>query len=606
MIPNLDQYGNQTTNVRWIKTPADTELAECDSLTVNFASRKYPVWKCIEAYCRITDKGGYPIPFRLNRAQIATYKLWDAQYRELGYVRCNEGKGRQMGSSTFIHAFGWTWMVTHPGFHIGILADTEEKGKGLLQKYKFFYANAPKALRDELKKCESVNSATCLAFDFGNGIISSVEVIVANENAGASKTFQMLHCSEVALWDSIGPTLTALERTVGAVKDTFIFRETTARGPNEWKGYYEAGKNRKGRFRSIFLAWWLHEDYVAKYDGHVLNEYERMLRDMGVDLDHIQWWYQEYHDCKEDLFYMKQEFPSTEAEMWQSTSVNIFNSMFTEIRKGETEGVWVKKGNFEYTDPTYETSEVGSAISLQDPSWIPDEMGAVTVFEEPKAGHPYAMACDPAKGGEDFYAVVVVDCSNDKQVATFHKRKVDADVVAFQCYCLWLYFKQGGLQGNMDNRVYVTCERNSTTYWMHMMDRLGAGPISVDRQDDENAGYVNHLGWRTTESNRQNMIDSFKVVFRETEGRIVTDYETLCEMESFQYKKSGINQKEKPQAIGGAHDDLVMAYCGYFHCKNRGDFECNVKSPMAAGQKKAFNPFASGISRESNGHFQEW
>ena len=593
-------------SVRWIKTPADTLLADCKELCFDFASRKFPVWQFIECYCRITDKAGYPIAFKMNNAQIETYRLWEEQYSTLGYVRCNEGKGRQMGSSTLIHAFGWTWMVTHPGFRIGILADTEEKGKGLLQKYKFFYANCPSALKDELKKCESINSSTCLAFDFGNGIVSSVEVIVANENAGASKTFQMLHCSEVALWENIGPTLTALERTVGPVKNTFIFRETTARGPNEWKQYYEAGKNRKGRFRSIFLAWWLHEDYVAPYDGHVLNEYERSLRKMGVDLNHIQWWYQEYHDCHEDLFYMKQEFPSTEAEMWQSTSVNIFNVDLISARKEATDGVWAWKGNFEFDTPKYEGNEVGSAIYLENPSIIPDEIGAVTVFEEPIEGHPYALACDPAKGGEDYYAVIVVDCSNDKQVASYHKKKVDADQAAFQSYCLWLYYRKGGLQGDMENRVYVTGERNSTTYWLHMMGRLGAGPVSVDRQDDENGSYMNHLGWRTTQTNRQNMIDSFKVGFRESEGRIVTDYETLCEMESFQYKKSGINQTEKAQAIGNAHDDLVMAYCGYFHCKARGDFECDVKRPKSMVNNHRFNPFSTGSKAERKDHFQEW
>lgn len=623
MIPNLDERGVQSAVEPWLRTRADDELADCDALTFTYDGEPYEVWRFIEAFLKISDKDGNVIPFALNGAQRKTYRLWDEQYREKGFIRCNEGKGRQMGSSTFIHAFGAVKLFTRPGFRIGILADTEVKGKGLLQKYKFFYENLPEPFRSKLRAMECANSSDRLAFDWGHGVISEVVVIVATENAGASFTFQMLHCSEVALWESIGPTLTALERTVANVRDTFIFRETTARGPNEWKEYYEAGKKGKGRFRSIFLPWYLHEGYRSKYDGHVLNSYERKLAAMGVSLDQIQWWYEEYHDCHGDLGYMMQEFPSTEDEMWHTTSVAIFDAEITARRKAETEGKWLLRGNFEHGQPTYERSEVDSPIRVSDISFVPDPIGAVTIFEEPIEGHPYALVDDPANGGADFHAAHVVDCSNDRQVATYHMDKADPDEVAFQCYCLWLRYRTVGgkaaateeeedvmrivREGRVEpNRVYVSGERNLSTYWLHMMARLGAGPISRDRQDNESSAAIDQLGWRTTPSNRQNMIDSFKIAFRESDGKIVNDYETLCEMESFQYRKSGISQTEKAQAIGGAHDDLVMAYCGYFHCKNRGDFECDVRPRREVRvEPYSYDPFRDG-RRKENGHFQEW
>ena len=607
MIPNLDSRGKQSVTNPWIKTLADTELADCRNLSIHAFNQDYPVWKFIEMYCRIMDKNGRRIAFRMNAAQIKTYQLWDKQIGEIGYIRCNEGKGRQMGSSTLIAALLWTMLITHPGYKVGILADTEEKGIGLLQKYRFFYLNMPEEYRAELQAICATDNSHMLSFDFGDGIVSSVQVIVAGKNAGASYTFQALHDSEVALWEEIDATLMALEQTVGDVPGTIIVRETTARGPNDWKEHFEQGKNNRSEFRSIFLAWFLMKSYRKKYDGHELNEYERFLRDeVGLDLDQIQWWKEKFNRVHCDLAYMKQEYPSTEAEMWQSTSICIFDAEMVARRKAETENNWLFRGNFEYEKPTYDGEEVGSAIRLGNQHLILDPIGAVTIYEAPLKGHPYALVNDPANGGEDYNATLVFDCSNDHLVAVYHQRRVDADISAFQSYCLYMYYQTGSLEGTGDyeNRVYVSGERNTTTYFLRTMQRLGAYVVR-DRSENETSSMLDHLGWRTTPSNRQNMIDTFKICFHASNGMIVPDYETLCEMENFQYRKSGVQQREKAQALGHGHDDLVMAACGYFHCKERGDFECNVLYEQTQKGTVPFDPFRKNEPQRSN-HFMNW
>ena len=608
MIPLLDNFGKQKTQngrLLWQKTEADEELKDCNGLCIDFMGKRYPLWKYVEMFCPIMDKHASRVPLQMNSAQRKLYRFMDEQFKKTGKVRTNIGKGRQMGSSTLVAALYWTWLITHPGFKVGILADTEAKGKGLLEKYRFFYLNSPEPLRSELKKACQVDNAECLSFDFGSGIVSSVMVIVANKNAGASYTFQALHCSEVALWEEISATLAALEQTVGNIDGTFIIRETTARGPNKWKRYYELGKTNKGLFRSIFLPWYLDTTYQAQYDGHPLTKYERGLQTIGLNVHQIQYWSQLYAGCGQDMVYMKHEYPSTEAEMWEGSGATYFDANIVARRKQEREFKYLHLGNFEYDEPRTDGT-VDGRIWVDNPRFLWNEFGSVSIFEEPIEGHPYALACDPSEGGEDYTACHVIDCSNDRQVAVFHKTKVDHYDASYQCHCLATYFKNGSLDGkkNYDNRIYVTGERNSSRLWLRTMKRLG-WEVRIDRSEDETGTYRNELGWRTTTSNRKAMIDEFANAFRMSLGTIVMDYETLCEMESFQWKfKNEEDHKGKAQAVGGAHDDLVMAYAGYFMCK--GDFDCSIeRKKTKTDEVFRFDPMSADKKKKSD-RFQEW
>lgn len=613
MIPFLDERGQQKRNpdgsLRWVKTKADTELAECKNLVVRFLGMEYPVWKFIEMYCPIQTKSGKKMPFALNDAQIATYKLWDKQIGELGYIRCNEGKGRQMGSSTLICALYWTLLITNPGYMVAILADTEEKGKGLLRKYKFFYYNAPKALKDELAKHCVADSSTNLEFDFGGGIISGIRVIVANENAGASYTFQAIHASEVALWENISATLMALEQTVADEPYTCIIRETTARGPNEWKKYYESGRNNRSEFRSIFLAWYLIKSYRKPYDGHDLNEYERFLHDKAkLDLDQVQWWFQKFQKSGEDLAYMKQEYPSTESEMWESTAISKYDAEIVARRKQETEGKWLLRGHFECkaVEAIGEEDAMTAPLSIVEPHFVKDDFGPTKIFVEPLVGHPYVMVCDPSEQGDDYYAVHVFDNSDGVEVATYHKSKVDSDEAVKQMAMLLYYYGCAELhkdktydEEELVNRVYFASERQGGGVTINRQMKRFGFTVRLDKSEDESGKWLQKLGWRTTPSNRGAMIDESSIAFRLSQGRNINDYDTLCEMETFVYLGS------KWQASPGNHDDLVMAYAGYHFVK--GDFESNVVTPIQKDAPIPWNPCASMKNRKAeSSHFIEW
>ena len=70
------------------------------------------------------------------------------------------------------------------------------------------------------------------------------------------------------------------------------------------------------------------------------------------------------------------------------------------------------------------------------------------------------------------------------------------------------------------------------------------------------------LGHKITPANRDYLIDTFVEIFT-SNPRIINDYDTICELETFQnvakYDKNGKVSGIKREAAGNNHDDLVMS-----------------------------------------------
>ena len=134
----------------------------------------------------------------------------------------------------------------------------------------------------------------------------------------------------------------------------------------------------------------------------------------------------------------------------------------------------------------------------------------------------------------------------------------------------------------------ITGETNTTSYLLELCRKMGFKKIYQDQDvEDLSNRYMNKLGYKTKQNNRQYMIDLFKIAFRE-DPSIINDYETICEMESFQVVKNS-KGKEKAEATGGEHDDLVMAMCGFYLCRGA---HTSVPTQHAEQFKKhTFDPF---------------
>lgn len=597
MIPALDQMGNpilKDDGTPLMKaTKADMELRDYDrELGFWFrdpktqSQRWYPLWRYMEAHERIATKrkdgAGGVSPFELNSSQIALYKAMCEMRREGKPIRINDGKSRQMGGSTFVAGVFFPLTAFVPGRKCGIVADVASHASGLFEKYTLLYETTPDYLKKNLRK--RAKNAYELTFDYGRGVSSSIKVLVQGEGAGRSNTFDYLHESEIAFWGDIAGTCLALENTVGDTDmNSIIFRETTANGANEWKRMYDMGMQGRGMFKSVFMPWFLEDTYRMRYDGHTLTDREKeLIEKHHLGLDQIQWWHSKWETAGQDDSKMAQEYPSDPTEMFVASGSGVFNSRIVSERKGELlDKRPLRRGYYLYSKSV---SRDGGRIELSGIRWMEDPNGPVSIYKEPDPTHPYIMVNDPAMGGEDYWATQLIDNSDCSQCATFHKRGCDADEATFQSYCLWKEFH------DESGRVMVAGETNTTAYFVNTMKRLGVKDVYVDRDTEAISGrMIAQYGYKTKQSNRQRMIDDLVIAFRESGGRIVSDFDTICEMESFSYVKSGRLGKEKAMADGGAHDDLVMAYAGFFLVRN--SYSASIRESQALRKRDVgFDP----------------
>jgi hypothetical protein len=564
MIPVLSNTRQPIPN-RFQKTLADTLLPEYDKdLAIVIADENgkdmvIPVWRFIEMFLRIKDRKGRYSTFAINEAQCEFYKAICLQRREKKPMRADVLKARQLGFSTFIAAIIFVRTILVPNQTACIIADTAEHATNLFKKYKFYYSNLPDFFKQRLPLVAS--NAKELTVDYGSGQTSTVRVLVQGENAGRSDTCQYLHLSEVAFWQNIEETTTSILQTVDDTNlDSLIVYETTANGVNYYKEVWDMDVSGETGYIPFFSPWYLDQNYRREYWGFELEEREKkMMADHNLDLEQIAWYRSQLMKMRGNLKKLGQEFPTAPTDAFITSGNSVFNmdllmEQKEKIIKRENKGV-LKRGSYIYRK---EHSRDGNRIDLTEIRFSENETGRLKIYEEPIAGHHYIVCNDPAMGGEDDFATVVIDNYDCRQVAVFDSNMCDADEAAYQMYCLGVEY----------NNALITGETNTTSYLLKLVSKCGYRNIYQD-QDAEliNGRYQDKYGYKTKTTNRQLMIDMLAEAFRDN-PEIIRDYKTLCQMERFQVVRNSITGKEKIEATGKSHDDLVMAMCGVFLCRH--------------------------------------
>lgn len=549
--------------------PSDALSKYDEVLTIPTAIGEVPLYKLIEKYFLIEDKDGNTVETVLNEPQCQMYAEMCEQRLAGEPVRLDVLKARQLGASTFIHQIIFSYTIFVPGQKAAVVADIAEHAANLFDKYNFTYDHLP----EELKPRKIKSNARELVVAYGDKKTarkSSIRIMVQGERAGRSGTYQYLHLSECAFWDNLHDTLVSLLQTVSNTnKNSMVFLETTANGINEYKRRWDLdwGGGGKSRYRALFFGWFSGSDYAVKDED--LRPYPKphWLEELQVkeklSENQCQWYYEKFIEFDEDLDKLKQEFPSNPVEAFITSGNSVFNSELVQKRKLEIiENVKYKQGYFTYKA---KYSEDGERITVLDIEFVESKIGSIKIFKNPEPGHPYIANNDPANGGEDYFAIQVFDNYTGKQVARYRKNKVDADDCAFQMYCLLRYYN-GALSESYSEDMDDTLangETNTTSYILETVRKCGYRNIYQDQDvQDLSNRYINKLGYMTKTNNRQYMIDLFKIAFRKN-PEIISDYETICEMENFEIVKHA-GGKEKSEAANGSHDDLVMACCGVF------------------------------------------
>lgn len=535
------------------KRPSDALAPYDNVITVHTAVGEVPVYKLIEKFLYIEDRDGNKVRFILNQDQVDLYKEMCEQRLRGEPIRIDILKARQKGFSTFIAGVIFVSVVFKAGQKAAIVADIAEHATNLFQKYNFFYDNLPPELQFEKVR----SNAKELVVKYPNGQTSSIRIMVQGESAGRSGTYQFLHLSECAFWQNLEGTLTSLLQTVNNNNlFSMVFIETTANGMNDYKVRWDNDFSGKSRYLAKFYPWFTTKEYrVATLRLAVFPDWlNEMCDKYHLDKYQAEWYYEKFQEFNGDFDKLKQEFPSNPVEAFITSGNYVFNAQLVAKRKLEI----IANKNFKQGIFSYKltVSQDGKRYDMRDIEFVESRHGFIKIYQEPIAGHPYIVVNDPAMGGEDYYATHVFDNYTCKQVAVYHRNKCDADDAAYAMYCL----------AQLYNNAMITGETNTTSYLLEVCARLGHKFIYQDQDvEDLSNRYMNKFGYKTKQNNRSYMIDLFRQEFRDN-PEIINDYDTICEMETFQVVKTATG-KEKQQAVGGSHDDLVMSACGFFLCR---------------------------------------
>ena len=246
---------------------------------------------------------------------------------------------------------------------------------------------------------------------------------------------------------------------------------------------------------------------------------------------------------------------------WGVTGKTVFNAKAVAERLTIVQTQrWVKRGFFEYT-LDYD------GIHISDIRWVEDPDGPLKIYKEPGPGKPYVIGGDTAGDGSDFFLGQVLDNITGEQVAVL-RHQYDEDTYARQMYCL----------GRFYNDALLAPETNYSTYPVKLLNLMGYKNLYVREVEDDYEGKLRHaFGFRTDRLTRPVIISELIRIVRDN-MHLINDEDTLLEMLTFVR-----NDKLRPEAEEGAHDDCILALAIAFYVRPQQSMA--VKDPDSGRRK---------------------
>lgn len=215
---------------------------------------------------------------------------------------------------------------------------------------------------------------------------------------------------------------------------------------------------------------------------------------------------------------------------WGVYGKTVFDAAKIQMRLDEIKGITCKRGMFIY----YDDKEM----------FVEADDGFIKMYREPVKGVPYVIGADTAGDGSDFFAAHVIDNTTGEQVSVLHKDNMDETLFAEQLERLGRYY----------NNALVGIESNFSTYPIKKLEEWEYPKQYVRETEDVYTHKPKQsFGFKTTSLTRPLLISTLVDVVREN-IELINDESTLLEMLTFVR-----NEKGRPEAQQGAHDDLVMS-----------------------------------------------
>ena len=535
--------------------------------------------KYIEAFLKIKNKEAQIIPFKLNYPQQRLYDVIKEQKQKKKPVRIIILKARQMGFSTLTEAILFKETATKFNMSAGIVTHQEEATTNLFKMSKTFYNELPNELKPQILN----SNAKELIFNNkdNTGLNSRIRCMTAGSHGvGRSSTYNFLHISELAFWQGDKKEiLTGLLQTVPNNENSMIIIESTANGYDYYKTMWDEAVRGDNDYIPVFIGWNELPEYSMEYTGFKLTlEEEELKEKYNLTNEQLTWrrWCIR-NNCQNDLDKFKQEYPICPEEAFINSGKCYFNveNITKHIQECPEP---IRRGYFEYK---YEYEQIKSY------TWKDDERGAIEIYADVIERNPYVLGRRyGAENGSDSFTAQVINNITGKQVA---KLKQEYDEVEYtrQIYCLAKYY----------NEALVGLETNFSTYPIKELERLGYDFQYVRVKEDE---YTNRteerFGFKTTMITRPLILANLQQIVLEHINKIV-DKDTLREMLTFIK-----NERGRPEAMEGEHDDLVMGLAITYYIREQQIFKLYPKEvPMQ--QIVDYSPFnvrRSELSRDDD------
>ena len=341
----------------------------------------------LASLCRVTDQ---------VTGQTTAFKVFEEQAKILEAASKHRNilvlKSRQIGCSQICCFLDALFAILNPGAKVAVVADTEQKVHGLLDRVRGVLTDLGVPLR--------ICNRSKIVTEEG----SEIHAVTANaakgqseSKAGRSMSFQMLHLSELAFWPDQG-AYGALASSAGLSAPILI--ESTSSGPGDlmWKLWTEPND-----FCKLFFSIEDHSAYRSQ--SFLENEEWEELQALGFTRRDSASWFNKVRNMRfqGDIVKTFREYPQKPEHAFMSS-----------------EGRWIN-----ITAPVLEHSM----------------MSGMKIFQRKNNNHEYVIGVDTAGGlGRDSSAIAVIRKDDRSLCASWTDSIATVDELAEQVRSAYLMY----------------------------------------------------------------------------------------------------------------------------------------------------------------------
>jgi hypothetical protein len=476
-------------------------------------------------------------------------------------------KGRQLGITTISLALDLYWHFKNPGFQGTLTTDTEENR----DQFRTTLAMYMDGLPPEFKIPLMTHNRNQMVLKNRSRLFYQVAGLRAKGSLGRGKGITYLHGTETSSWGDEEGLASLLASLAEKNPNRLYLFESTARGFNMWHDMWQVAKKARTQ-KAIFCGWWRNELYAADpksdvyrvyWDGKLSPEEKEWTREIKklyqveINTRQIAWWRWKLNEGLKDEALMYQEFPPTEDYAFIMTGSSFFShTRCTDQAKAAKKLL-----------PRYYRFSMGQYFEDTELIQSTERMATLTLWEEPIDNAYYVIGADPAYGSSDWadrFCIQIYRAYADglDQVAEFATSEINTYQFAWIiCYLAGAYKNSTlNLEVNGPGQAVINEMRNLRRQAQTMEpkkarqldDVLSHMQHYLWRRNDSLGGVSNSLGYLTTHSSKERMLNYFKDYF---ERGMMNVYS----MDLLEEMKSVVRDQGSIAAYGRNKDDRVIA-----------------------------------------------